>query len=592
MEGQAALDKKYEDLQIRKERPWDYFAPTSKKLKTYYRRLGLDPVADAIAIEGARDIPGTDVPEPLFKAEPGGGRTRIATTEVMVDGMPMLRPMMDPTDTSKPLTLFEGTAAQARESVFGKDQPDWKFKSEYTGAKVGRRAGMALQQNNSKNKFAVDYIDKDSGLRVDNQLDVGSYTSKRNNQSQLYTSMNPVEAPDSVIGEPPSFERRKADARLVDQRIKAFIDQNPNATITEAVDALSSGPNKTIKGTVKYPPSKGKVLDTDYEPKDKVQYLEYDYDDRNKLDRVNTSKAPKGARLEDMKIQRELLEDLKGWDLKDSLRIHQNSLGQGAGEHRARVAMDIRFPDRIREVSVEDLAANPETKEVVQFLDYDTPTTKPQRRSTPPQRPVGNSKAQPPRGEGGFVRMPDAAPQPRVKVQNAARGVAGSLVAPEIIAAGMRGDAKGLARGAATAVAADTAIDVGGRVISKVAPEVVKKGGGAAMRMAGPALALSGIPDAVAAIATKGKSTSAVEVIDKAGNGQAWAAAGLGPVSPAMAGPQAGSMVNAPVNAKLKAEADAATKARQDALQRGGRWKIGGITLPEFGLSEVLGLNK
>ena len=68
-------------------------------------------------------------------------------------------------------------------------------------------------------------------------------------------------------------------------------------------------------------------------------------------------------------------------------------------------------------------------------------------------------------------------------------------------------------------------------------------------------------------------------------------AAGLGPVSPTLGM----SAANAPVDPEAVAQRQELERKAEEARQRGGQISISGggvkFTLPEFGLSELLGIN-
>jgi len=426
------LAQEADDLAFdRKERPGHYLEedlrPTYKKVQGHYKRLGLDP-SHAKTVEGATNIPGTQVPRELRIPEPAGGRTRIATSPHRVDGITMLMPMEDPVDKGKPLAMFEGTEVEARGSVYGRDQVPFKRKSEYTQTKIARRAGRRLRANNNSNTRATDFIDIDTGARVDGQIDTGR------KQSQLYNWVDAAEDTFIPMNEVPSaFERDERTAK-VKQRVRAHIDANPDKSITKVMDELGSGDEPQLRGKDPgTPPQKGKLLDQGYEPKDEVIYTEYEGRDRNKLDYNKPSprsQAPKGARIEDIPKQAAVVQNITGDELKQSLHIHPNSLGRvdaNGVEFPSRTNVDIVIPEKYRSEFTTRLG-EPPTSAVNQFLDYDgssrpsnpvrqtsTPVTRQVRQAPPAGTPVRRRVVPP--GEGGFVITPGKRPAARARVQ-------------------------------------------------------------------------------------------------------------------------------------------------------------------------------
>ena len=105
---------------------------------------------------------------------------------------------------------------------------------------------------------------------------------------------------------------------------------------------------------------------------------------------------------------------------------------------------------------------------------------------------------------------------------------------------------------------------------------------------AGTLGAVTTIPEVTARVLTKGER-GAGEVLAEAPG--AAVAAGLGPVSPTLGM----SAANAPVDPEAVAQRQELERRAEEARQRGGQISIGSgsvkFTLPEFGLSELLGVN-
>lgn len=632
----------------------EQFKPTYDAIREGYKKLGLDPsLAKDVEAVGDIDlaqygVEGTTT-EPLMIREPKGGRTRIGTEVRNFDGMKIVVPSTDPV-TGKALTLFEGSKQQAPGSIFGQDLASIDHASEYTQRQLARRMGRKFQMNNGVGVTNTDFTE--GNRLIDGQIQEPQKTTQL--FTQLDPIETPVEDKYSRVTPSEMDARSETVARRVLDAIDENPDKSIYDIVTELSDP--SNPERTLKGgwTRENPGGGGAFNGKAYSnrpdngrpprnPKDEIFYtlLDSRTAKANYKSHDSHSVAPKGVEIEDVEKASEWVDDLRGEDLKSRLSIHKNGRGNirrdGSTTYGPKTFAELEFKpgdtESFRTSTQEIVKAKPAT---AQFLDYDgtspetsglkprrieqsrtvrripKPVTRqvsqsPQRMPDRPVRVVGRNPSRPlhpsklpsrpviivPKGEGGFVTTPDAVPTARARAQGHLRGGAAAIIAPEVIAPALQGDLKGAAQGAVKAVAADTAIAAGGAVASRVAPQVVKNVAAPVLGVAGPTLQAAAVPDLVATVATRGKSTSAAEVVTKAGNTKAYAAAGLGPVSPAVAGPSpAGSMVTSPVNKKLKAEADQLTENRKKAIERGGRWKIGGVTIPEFGLSEVFGMNK
>ena len=108
-------------------------------------------------------------------------------------------------------------------------------------------------------------------------------------------------------------------------------------------------------------------------------------------------------------------------------------------------------------------------------------------------------------------------------------------------------------------------------------------------QLLGPPAAAIGSLDALSTLAT-GKNTRELAV--EKGNTNAHLAASMAPMTGAPLG-FAGSTVQAtvPKNEERYAKAKELEANREAAIKRGGRWRLAGFEVPEFGLSEVFGLN-
>lgn len=105
----------------------------------------------------------------------------------------------------------------------------------------------------------------------------------------------------------------------------------------------------------------------------------------------------------------------------------------------------------------------------------------------------------------------------------------------------------------------------------------------------GPPAAVIGGLDALSTLAT-GKNTRELAV--EKGNANAHLAASTAPMTGAPLG-YAGSTVQAtvPKNEERYARAKELEANQAAAIERGGRWRVAGFEVPEFGLSEVFGIN-
>ena len=121
--------------------------------------------------------------------------------------------------------------------------------------------------------------------------------------------------------------------------------------------------------------------------------------------------------------------------------------------------------------------------------------------------------------------------------------------------------------------------------LEKVGPQIA---GAVApiLQSAGTVSAALTVPEVIARVGTKGEK-GAQEL--QAESGTAAFAASLGPVSPLLGQ----SAANAPVDEKRNRERLELEARAEAARQRGGRLKFfnGSVTLPEFGLSEMFGIN-
>lgn len=173
-----------------------------------------------------------------------------------------------------------------------------------------------------------------------------------------------------------------------------------------------------------------------------------------------------------------------------------------------------------------------------------------------------------------------------VKYRAAGMGsLAGLISSPEAMGKLAAGDYIGALQSAGVEMAV-------GETVSQIAQRTLPRLGLAA---AGPALQTLGnvstataVPEVIARVATKGER-GATELLSEAP--RAAVAASLGPVSPTLGQIAA----NAPVDPEAVAERQELERKAAEARQRGGRISFGvnGVrfTLPEFGLSEMLGVN-
>lgn len=161
---------------------------------------------------------------------------------------------------------------------------------------------------------------------------------------------------------------------------------------------------------------------------------------------------------------------------------------------------------------------------------------------------------------------------------------AGLFSNPEAMGKLAAGDYIGAVQTAGTEMLIGTGIEMGARAL-----------GPRAMAAAAPVLKGAGalgvattIPEVTARVLTKGER-GAGEVLAEAPG--AAVAAGLGPISPTLGQ----SAANAPVDPEAVAQRQELERKAEEARQRGGRISIGRgsvkFTLPEFGLSEMLGVN-
>lgn len=166
--------------------------------------------------------------------------------------------------------------------------------------------------------------------------------------------------------------------------------------------------------------------------------------------------------------------------------------------------------------------------------------------------------------------------------------LAGLISNPEAMGKLAAGDYAGAVQLAGTEMLA-------GEAISQVAQRVLPKLGANVAGMAAPVLQGAGIvssaatiPEVIARVSTKGEK-GATEILAEAPG--AAIAASLGPVSPTLGG----SAGNAPIDPEMNRQRLEAERRAQEARQRGGRLSFGfggvKVTLPEFGLSEMLGVN-
>lgn len=163
--------------------------------------------------------------------------------------------------------------------------------------------------------------------------------------------------------------------------------------------------------------------------------------------------------------------------------------------------------------------------------------------------------------------------------------LAGLITNPEAMGMLSAGNITGALQSAGVEMAAGEGISLGLQGLASKAPAAL---GAVApvLQSAGTVSTAAAIPEVIARVGTKGKKGASEVLAETPG---AAVAASLGPVSPTLGG----SAANAPVDEernKKRLELEAKAKA---ARQRGGRFKLfgGAITLPEFGLSEMLEIN-
>ena len=163
--------------------------------------------------------------------------------------------------------------------------------------------------------------------------------------------------------------------------------------------------------------------------------------------------------------------------------------------------------------------------------------------------------------------------------------IAGLLSSPDAMGMLAAGDINGALKTAGIEMAVGEGISLGLQGLASRAPQVL----GAvapALQGAGTVGTVSTIPEVTARVMTKGEK-GAQEL--QAQSGTAAVAASLGPVSPLLGQ----SAANAPVDEKRNQERLEIEARSEAARQRGGRFKLfgGAVTLPEFGLSEMLEIN-
>lgn len=173
----------------------------------------------------------------------------------------------------------------------------------------------------------------------------------------------------------------------------------------------------------------------------------------------------------------------------------------------------------------------------------------------------------------------------KINLNAAGLGAGAGLISnPEAMGKLAAGDYMGAIQSAGTEMLIGTGVEMGVRAL-----------GPRAMTVAAPVLKSVGalgtattIPEVTARVLTKGKR-GATEIL--AETPEAAIAASLGPVSPTLGQ----SAANAPVDPKAVAKRKELERKAEKARQRGGRvsFGFGGVkfTLPEFGVSEMLGLN-
>jgi hypothetical protein len=121
--------------------------------------------------------------------------------------------------------------------------------------------------------------------------------------------------------------------------------------------------------------------------------------------------------------------------------------------------------------------------------------------------------------------------------------------------------------------------------LSKIGPQIAGVAAPALQTLGNVSTALT-VPEVTARVLTKGEK-SAQDL--QAESGSAAIAASLGPVNPLLGQ----SAANAPIDEKRNQERLKLEARAEAARQRGGKLKFfgGSVTLPEFGLSEMFGIN-
>lgn len=173
------------------------------------------------------------------------------------------------------------------------------------------------------------------------------------------------------------------------------------------------------------------------------------------------------------------------------------------------------------------------------------------------------------------------------KVNYNAAGVgalAGIISNPEAMGKLAAGDYMGAIQSAGTEMAVGTGIELGARVLGPKALTAVAP----ALQGLGTVSTAAAVPEVIARVATKGKR-GATEILSE--TPKAAIAASLGPVSPTLGQTAA----NAPVDLEMNRQRLELERKAKEARKRGGRISVGfggvKMTFPEFGLSEMLGIN-
>lgn len=354
VKGDAALDRATADAQAFLLDRYDSFTG-----------LGL-PKGLASKFEDLDDLPNSkEWPEAYsarFGDKPYSLRIGTEYQDNGVTGTRMAVPSVDPTDSTKPLTMFEGTrrdaqAVQRSGQQYADDMLSVPKASEYVQRQILRRAGKKAEMNTNINEKDTDFIVE--GRKVDGQTHRQSWGDPK---VQAYTWVDP--------SGPPRGDRMD-QANEVVNIIKSEIDATPNDDLRTIVDDIGKpGPNQKLRGPHNNAePFRGKLYDQRRAPKDEVFGTVYEDQFHQSNSRTDTTaKAPSDLFIDDVKEAQKTMEGLSGDDLKASIKAFPNAT-QG-GMHKPRTQLHIAPPpsvaSRFRQTGEEILKQYPQ---VGQFLD-------------------------------------------------------------------------------------------------------------------------------------------------------------------------------------------------------------------------------